>query len=217
MRLALLLSLFFVLISHPALSQDETEWTDLFANGDFSQWQSLSGKEVSKGWTITDGVIERKGIKPGDIVTRQHYTDFELRFEWKISKAGNSGVKYRTRGKLGLEYQILDDENHKDGKLPTHRSASLYDLLAAPDSKPIQPVGDWNHARIVANGNSVEHWLNGEKVAKSIIGSDQWNHCFENSKYKKHEGFGTWKGPILLQDHQDLVWFRNLKIRELKK
>lgn len=189
--------------------------TNLFASGDFSGWTNLRGNPVSQSWSIENGVVHRFGGRAGDIITRQHYKDFELVFEWKISEAGNSGLKYRTRSNLGLEYQILDDLKHRDGKNPKHRAASLYALVGAPDSKPIRPVGEWNHSRIIADGNQIEHWLNGEKVVEIQYGSDTWWKRFKESKYSKHEGFGSWSGPILLQDHSDEVWFRNLFIREL--
>ena len=186
--------------------------------------QSLKQKEtggapVEKGWKIEDGVIHRHA-KGGDIITKASYKNFELSFEWKISKAGNSGVKYRTKGSLGLEYQVLDDQNHPDRKIDNHLAASMYEIIAAPDDKPIKPVGEWNKARIVAKGNHIEHWLNGVKVIEIEYGSDDWKERFQKSKYskrqyKKNEGFGSWEGPILLQDHQDPAWFRNLLIKKL--
>ena len=196
-------------------SKTETAFQDLFASGDFSNWTNLKGQAVGEGWSIENGIIHRSGKRPGDIITTQHYKDFELRFDWKISEAGNSGVKYRTRGKLGLEYQILDDRKNKDRKNPTHRAASLYELVAAPDDKPLKAVGEWNHSRIHIRGNQIQHWLNGVKVVELEYGSDDWKKRFKKSKYKKHEGFGTWTGPILLQDHNDKVWFQNVQIREL--
>ncbi|HKK19530.1 MAG TPA: DUF1080 domain-containing protein [Opitutales bacterium] len=193
----------------------EPEWTDLFASGDFSGWTKVNGKPVSHHWTIDDGVVYRGKDGGGGIITKQDYEDFELRFDWKISEAGNSGIKYRSRGRLGLEYQVLDDEKHKDGKNPTHRAGSIYDILAAPDDKTMHPPGEWNSGRIVADGNRIEHWLNGKLVAAIDLDSDDWKRRFESSKYRKHEGFGTWTGPILLQDHWDDVWYRNVRIREL--
>jgi hypothetical protein len=192
-----------------------SEWTSLFASGDFSDWTNIKGQPVGEGWSIENDIIHRSGKRPGDIITKQHYRNFELRFNWMISEAGNSGVKYRTRGPLGLEYQILDDAKHKDRENPTHRAGSLYELVAAPDDKPLKPVGKWNHARIVANGNTIQHWLNGEKVAGIEIGSEDWNTKFSSSKYSQHKDFGSWTGPILLQDHNDEVWYRNVQIREL--
>jgi arylsulfatase A-like enzyme len=193
---------------------DDDEATDLFAAGDFSAWTDIKGKPVSRGWSIDEGVVHRHS-GGGDIITRESYKDFELSFEWKISTAGNSGVKYRTKGKLGLEYQILDDQQHRDRENPTHRAGSLYELVAAPDDKPLKPVGEWNRARIVVKDRQIEHWLNGEKIVSQEYGSEDWRQRFERSKYRGQEGFGSWEGPILLQDHQDPVWFRNLKIRRL--
>jgi hypothetical protein len=188
---------------------------DLFASGDFSEWTKVNGKPVPGQWSIENGVVHRGKRGGGDIITKDSYKNFDLRFDWKISEGGNSGIKYRTRKKLGLEYQILDDEKHRDGKTPNHRVGSIYDILAADEDKFVNPPGEWNRGRIVVEGERVEHWLNGSLVAEIDLGSEDWTRRFESSKYRKHEGFGTWKGPILLQDHQDKVWYRNVRIMEL--
>jgi hypothetical protein len=188
--------------------------SNLFSSDDFSQWTKVNGKPVGSGWIIKNGVVHRKSLS-GDIITKEKFKDFELTFEWKISEAGNSGIKYRTRGSLGLEYQVLDDQKHRDNKNPTHRASSLYELVAAPDSKPLKKVGEWNKGRIVAKGNQIEHWLNGEKVVQITLGTDDWKERFQKSKYRKNDGFGSWGGSILLQDHNDPAWFRNLKIKRL--
>lgn len=187
---------------------------DLFPSDNFSQWTKVNGKPVGSGWMIEDGVIHRKSLS-GDIITKEKFKDFELTFEWKISEAGNSGIKYRTRGSLGLEYQVLDDQKHRDNKNPTHRAGSLYELVAAPDSKSLNPVGEWNSGKIIAKGEQIEHWLNGEKVVEILWGTNDWKERFQKSKYRRNEGFGSWQGPILLQDHMDPVWYRNLKITRL--
>ncbi|MFL2912177.1 MAG: DUF1080 domain-containing protein [Opitutales bacterium] len=187
---------------------------DLFAQDDFSQWTKVDGKPVGNGWIIQEGVVHRKSLN-GDIITKEKFKDFELTFEWKISEAGNSGIKYRTRGRLGLEYQILDDQKHRDNKNPTHRAGSLYELVAAPDSKPLRPVGTWNKGRIVAEGKRIQHWLNGEKVVEVTWGTDNWKEKFQKSKYRNNDGFGSWEGSILLQDHNDPVWYRELRVKHL--
>lgn len=187
---------------------------DLFPSDNFSQWTKVNGKPVGSGWMIKNGVIHRKSLS-GDIITKEKFKDFELTFEWKISEAGNSGIKYRTRGSLGLEYQVLDDQKHRDNKNPSHRAGSLYELVAAPDSKSLNPVGEWNSGKIIAKGDQIEHWLNGEKVVEILWGTNDWKERFQKSKYRRNEGFGSWKGPILLQDHMDPVWYRNLKITRL--
>lgn len=188
---------------------------DLFESGDFSEWTSWDGKPVSSKWTIEDGVVYRGGMKPGDIITKKKFKNFDLSFEWKISEAGNSGVKYRSKGRLGLEYQVLDDEKHGNGKNPLMTAGSMYALLGAPEEKPLKNVGEWNQGRIVVKDNHVEHWLNGAMIITADLSSDTWMNQFKKSKYKKHEGFGQWAGPILLQDHNDEVWYRNVIIKEL--
>ena len=192
----------------------EAKGTDLFANGNFSQWSKINGQPVQEGWRFEEGVVHRFS-KGGDIITKEAYKDFELSFEWKISNAGNSGVKYRTQGKLGLEYQVLDDLNHRDNQIFSHLAGSLYDLVPAPKNKPLLPVGEWNQAKIIAQGNLVQHWMNGEKIVEISIDSPEWKDCFQKSKYKAQNGFGSWTGPILLQDHSDPAWFRNLRIKKL--
>jgi arylsulfatase A len=187
---------------------------NLFEGNNFSQWTKLNGQPVGKGWTITDGVVFRKGGDK-DIITKNRFRDFSLSFQWKISEAGNSGIKYRTQGRYGLEYQILDDAKHRDNKILSHRAGSLYDLIPAPENKPIRAVGEWNHGKIIAQENVIEHWMNGKKIVGIIWGSKDWEEVFGKSKYKDQKGFGGWEGPILLQDHSDPVWFKELHISEL--
>jgi len=117
---------------------------------------------------------------------------------------------------LGFEFQILDDVAGKDRQNPKNRAGSIYQLVAAPDTKKLNPAGEWNSGRIVAKGNHIEHWLNGEKVAAIEYGSEDWKTRFKASKYKKYPDFSKQGGEILLQDHGDEVWFRNLLIREFK-
>lgn len=206
---------------------DSHEWVNLLKNDSLKLWESgrvnprTQKRDIGDQWFVKDGVLqldkEREG-RGGYIITKKSYFDFELRFEFRISSNGNSGVKYRINEKgLGLEYQILDDILHRDGKKPTHRSSSMYELVAAPDSKTHHPAGSdaWNTARIVAKGNLLEHWLNGEKVVSIEFGSEDWKTRFAKSKYRAIPGFAASPGPILLQDHSDSVSFRNIRIREL--
>ena len=188
---------------------------DLFKNGDFSQWSKLNGTPVKSGWSIADGVIARSGQKAGSIITKEHYKDFDLRFEWKISEGGNSGVKYRTKHNLGLEYQLLDDQKHRNGTDPYTSAASMYALAQASQNKTLKPTGEWNQSRIVAKENAVQHWLNGDLVLEADLSSERWTQQFKESKFKEQHGFGQWLGPILLQDHSDPVWFRNVRIEKL--
>src|SRR5437667_3441 len=121
-----------------------------------------------------------------------------------------------THAALGFEYQMLDDDRHEDGKLPSHRAAALYDLIAPNDRKHLQRVGQWNRSRIVFRGNHGEHWLNGQKVVEFELGTARMDSLLAASKYKTIPGFGQKRrGHIVLQDHGDEVYFRSIKVRPL--
>jgi len=121
-----------------------------------------------------------------------------------------------------LEYQILDDERHPDAKLGTEGNrtlSSLYDLIPADklDARFQKKIGEWNHGKIVVYPNNlVQHWLNGFKVVEYKRGSNIYKVLVAHSKFVKSKNFGlSEKGPILLQDHGDAVFYKNIKIREL--
>jgi hypothetical protein len=198
----------------PAFQEDGWEKLDSAA-----LWADGKGNAPGAGWAFEEGgVIHRVG-KSGDLFTRKKYLDLELEFEWKAAPGANSGVKYRMKG-VGPEYQVIDDTKHPDAKNGNRTTASLYDVKAAAADKPLKPVGEWNASRIVAKGKHLEHWLNGVKVVEIEIDSDEWNEGFAKSKFAKTKGADQWfareAGPVMLQDHGDEVWFRAVRIRELK-
>src|SRR5256885_10574188 len=96
--------------------------------------------------------------------------------------AGTAGGP--TPSALGLEYQILDDDRHEDGKLPSHRAGALYDLIAPNARKHVRPVGEWNRSRIVFRGGHGEHWLNGEKIVEFDLGTPPLDSLIVASKYR---------------------------------
>ena len=191
----------------------------LFDGKSFAGWETGGGEPVSEGWEIQDGAIYRSS-KGGHIYTTAEYENFELEFEWKVAEGTNSGVKYRVKlfGKslLGPEFQVLDDANHSNGKNPVTSAASFYALFAPAETKTLKPLGEYNHSKIVARGTILEHWLNGEKVISVDMNSEIWKERVAASKFKKLEGYGVGAGKIMLQDHGDEVWFRNITIKELK-
>lgn len=195
----------------------DSSWVNLLAGDRLDAWRGLSSPEIPSGWTLEDGILHFKKIVSANasLITRNSYDNFELRFDWKISKAGNSGVKYRSQGSLGLEFQIIDDGMHADSAKPTRRTGSLYDLAAAPEGKPLHPAGQWNTGRIVFHDSKIEHWLNGQQIVVLTFQSPEWNERFAKSKYCKHSSFASQAGPLLLQDHNNEVSFRNIFVKEL--
>ncbi len=202
-------------------------WGLLFDGKTTAGWRDAYKDSLPKGsWKIEAGVLhvlpKQAGdtITRGDIVTQKLYGNFELTVDFKMTEGTNSGIKYFVdKNALGLEYQIIDDDRHPDakqGKNGNRTVSSLYDLIPAISAKPIKPMGEWNTAKIVSRGQHVEHWLNGKLVLQYERGSDNFKALVADSKYKTIAGFGLGDtGRILLQDHGDEVYFRNIKVREL--
>ena len=191
----------------------------LFEGKTLDQFRGYDKEEIGAGWKVEDGTLHFDGTKgSGDIVTKQEFKNFVLKFEWKISEGGNSGVMYRVSlgdkkpYLSGPEYQVLDDSKHHDGKKPSTSAGSLY-ALYVPQNKTLNPVGQWNTSKIVLNGSKVEHWLNGNKVVDAEIGSADWKEKVEASKFKTWEKFGkNDKGHLCFQDHGNKVWYRSITV-----
>jgi len=215
-------------------------WELLWNGRNTRGWRSAKADKFPKqGWEISEGiltVLESGGgesVAGGDIVTKDRYTDFELKLDFRITPGANSGIKYfcqpnldpitgtgatsKKGSAIGLEFQILDDERHPDAKLGRDGNrtvGSLYDLIPAESTKQSSAIGDWNTAHILSRNGHIEHWLNGRKILEYERGSDGFRKIVAQSKYKNIPGFGEWPdGHILLQDHGNTVSFRTIKIR----
>ncbi len=222
-------------------------WRLLFDGKTTAGWRSARNTSFpDHGWVVENGVLtvlgtdgaEAESRGPGDIITVDQFSAFELTVDFRITPVANSGVKYfvqpdlapitktgekATAGSaIGLEYQILDDARHPDAKLGRNGDrtmASLYDLIPAAKTKKVSPMGEWNSARIIVRpDNHVEHWLNGEKVLEYERNTPEFRNLVAQSKYKNIPQFGQWPtGHILLQEHGTSVSFRNIKIRVIEK
>ena len=210
-----------------ALTPEEQKsgWRLLFDGKTTAGWRGFK----KTGFPADRWVVKEKALQHvptgtgdshggGDIVTVDRFSDFDLRFEWRIAPGANSGLKYfvteERDGPIAHEYQVLDDARHPDAKIGPHRqTAAFYDVLPPAADKPLRPVGEWNESRVLVRGNHVEHWLNGRKVVEYELGSPELAAAIARSKFKDVPGFGQKiAGHILLQDHGDEVAFRSIKI-----
>lgn len=237
-----LLIILFAAITVSASAQDNTltkkekkqGWELLWDGKTTEGWRGAKLETFPKsGWNIKDGmlIVSRgsgaESANGGDIVTTKKYKNFMLSVDFKITKGANSGIKYFVNPDLnkgagsaiGCEYQILDDDVHPDAKKGTDGNrtlGSLYDLITSDSAKPFNEP-EFNTALIIVEGNHIEHHLNGVKILEYERNNQMWRALVQRSKYKDWPNFGEAEmGNILLQDHGDVVYFKNIKIKELK-
>ena len=196
-------------------------WRSVFDGKSLDGWGIYKSDAPPKKWVIKDGMLTKDG-NASDLVSKDQFGDFELELEWNIGEAGNSGIFYRGTEEYdaiywsAVEYQLLDNVKADDNKKPNHLAASAYDLFPAP-AEAAKPAGQWNHTRIVAKGNHVEHWLNGKKVVSYDIGSPEWDAALKASKFTQYPNFAKApKGHLGIQgNHPGSLALRNIRIREL--
>jgi hypothetical protein len=202
----------------PSLTDaEEAEgWKLLFDGQTLNGWQDFKGRK-NNTWEVQDGTLHCKalnenakgdGDERGDIMTIEEFANFELAFDWKISAQGNSGVMFRVTEEFeqpyysGPEYQLIDDTGYPGKLTEKQKTGANYDM---------------HFVEIVANGNHVEHWLNGEKIVEYELGSADWKKRKEESKWKEWKGYGlSPKGHIDFQDHGSEVWFKNIRVKAIE-
>ena len=204
-----------------------SRWTPLFEGDSFDGWQSVNGDFFPEvGWSLKDGILTSnpEGVRGGDIMTRKVYGDFILSAEFKLTPLSNSGIKYFINPgtfddpSIGCEYQIIDDKDFseqveflEDDRL----TGALYDILPADKSKAGFKSDSWNKLKIKVRGGLVEHYLNGVKIVEYDRFSKEFDVAVAKSKFASREGFGKFQtGHILIQDHDNSVHFRNIRIKE---
>jgi Domain of Unknown Function (DUF1080) len=213
-------------VHNPAAVQQEAEQATRAAAGGWrilglSAFRGYESETVPPGWTaVGDTISKARGT--GDLMTKDQYGNFELQFDWKLTKGGNAGVFYRATTEYdhiywsGPEYQLLDDANAPDGQDRLTSAAAAYAVYPSPAGF-VKPADQWNSSRIVVNGAHVEHWLNGKKVVDYELWSPDWKAKVAASKFKDYPNYGMAKrGYIGFQgDHDGALALRNIRIREL--
>jgi len=188
---------------------------------DAKAWRGWESADFPQGWHLDHGTLSKEG-PVDDLITREQYANFELKLEWKIGSAGNSGIFYRGTREYdhiywsGPEYQLLDDANASDGKSRLTAAAAAY-ALYGPPAGIVKPADQWNTTRLIVIGNHVEHWLNGKKVVEYELSSPDWKARVAASKFKAYPNYGLApKGYIGIQgDHPGTLSIRHIRIREL--
>ncbi|MBW8199125.1 3-keto-disaccharide hydrolase [Flagellimonas abyssi] len=214
------------------VEEKEPEWTTLFDGTSFDGWHMYNGGEVTEPWKLEDGAMvfypmeERPEGANYNLVTDEEFTDFVLTLDWKIAEGGNSGFfwgvkegeEYGQPYVTGPEIQVLDDERHPDAKNGEDRLAgSLYDIVP-PSEKTVKPAGEWNSVELMINHKTNQGHViqNGTKIVEFPVEGPEWDELIANSKFADWEDFAAFKtGKIGLQDHGNVVAFRNIKIKEL--
>jgi hypothetical protein len=200
----------------------------LFDGKSFIGWHSFNGGKEIKSWTIEDGAMvclgTAKDAHGGDIVSDNDYENFELTWDWKVTKGANSGVMYhvvedtlyKAPYETGPEYQIIDDIGFPQKLEEWQKAGADYAMNLTNDKKQLKPVGEWNSSKIVFNKGHVEHWLNGEKIVEFQAWNDEWNKKKKEGKWKDYPDYGSAKkGRIALQDHGNKVYYKNIMIQVL--
>ncbi len=190
----------------------------LFNGKDLNGWVNVAGQAPNKNWVVSNGSIYREK-NGGDLYTAEAFDNFILEFEFKVLQGGNSGLKYRswtTSGwGMGYEYQACEYDLKKT--LPYHRTGALYEMYEPMTPPELVKKEEFNKGKIVVMGNHIEHWLNGKLTVSCEIGSCDWLYRQAQSKFADVPEFGTTeKGRILLQDHNDKAWFKNIKLTKLE-
>lgn len=221
------LLVFSVLLFSSCVAQSsKNQWINLSSS---EQWHTYGKEHLTKAWEFNNGIIYfnskiADSSEKGNLITNEEFENFHLQLEWKISKNGNSGIiflvkedfsKYKEPYLTGPEMQVLDNDGHPDGKIFKHRAGDLYDLI--PSRKEMaKPVGEWNKAEIILKDSKLTFILNAEIVVETTMWDEEWNKMIAESKFKNMPDFAKFKkGKIVLQDHGDDVWFRNITIKRL--
>ena len=184
-----------------------------------NDFTDTNGEAPAGGWTQEEGGIIHLRGKGGSLISKVECASFELEWEWKVSEKGNNGIKYwvtKVGGKewLGIEYQMIDDNGHPDGlRGGSHTTASIYDIKEPVKDKGAKPAGEWNKSKILVDDGKIQHWLNGVLACEADTQKHEWTEWIAASKFKNKEGFAPGKGRLMLTDHNDETWFRNLRLK----
>ncbi len=202
-------------------SESLSGWQLLFDGKSTDNFRNYKKDAVSAGWKVADGSLVREGNDAGDLISKKKYKYFELSLEYNISEGGNSGLMFHVTEdnpqpwNSGPEIQIQDNAKGHDPQ----KAGWLYQLYRPTTPAELdatRPVGKWNQLFVRISPTQSEVSMNGALYYKFKLGDAKWKELVSKSKFASFPGFGAaGEGHICLQDHGNLVSFRNIKIREL--
>tara|TARA_B110000003_G_scaffold138751_1_gene140412 strand:+ start:21971 stop:22651 length:681 start_codon:yes stop_codon:yes gene_type:complete len=201
-------------------AEKKAGWTLLFDGKSTEHFRNYKKDSVSPKWVVKDGILTLTGKGGGDIITKQEYGAFEFTVDYRISKGGNSGLMFHVKEtesrpwQTGPEIQIQDNIDGHDAQ----KAGWLYQLYRpAKGVDATKPAGEWNTLKILITPEKCVQWMNGTKYVEYVKGSDDWDKKVAASKFRKFKNFGkATKGHLCLQDHGNVVSFKNIKVREVK-
>ncbi|MGJ8696817.1 MAG: 3-keto-disaccharide hydrolase [Verrucomicrobiaceae bacterium] len=215
-----------VFADHHAINQLTEEeksagWSLLFDGKTTEHFRNYKKEGVSPKWEVKDGLLTLKAKGGGDLITKKQYEAFEFTVDYRISKGGNSGLMIHVQEtekkpwQTGPEIQIQDNVDGHDPQ----KAGWLYQLYKPePMVDATKPAGEWNTLRILITPEKCVHWMNGTKYVEYVKGSEEWDELVAKSKFAAFPNFGKpTKGHLCLQDHGNVVSFRNIKVREIAK
>ncbi len=207
-------------------SESAKSWVLLFDGKSTAGWHGYNMQGIPDCWILEDEAFTMTtegGGESQDIITDKIYKNFAFSLDFKLTLGANSGIifqvaedtVYKFPYETGPEFQVIDHENWPD-KLEDWQICGANYAMYPPKVKPYKPVGEWNHALLVVNGNHVTHILNGEIVVEYEKYSEEWTKLRNSGKWANFPDYGKFdEGHISLQNHGTKVWYRNLKIKEL--
>ena len=190
-------------------------WKLLFDGESLAKFRNYKKDDISEKWVVKDGEFTLTEKGGGDIITRDQFGSFEIKIDYKISPGGNSGLMYHVLEteqrpwQTGPEVQIQDNVDGHDPQ----KAGWLYQLYPS-EVDATNPAGEWNTMHIIITPEKCVHYMNGTKYCEYVKGSAEWDEKVAASKFSKFANFAEpTMGHICLQDHGNVVSFRNVKIK----
>ena len=205
-------------------------WMLLFDGKSMQGWRAFNGDTTPANWIIEEGAMKGLGATGGEdfggdvVFGAQEFEEFELKFSWKISAGGNSGVfyhvvegpAYKAPYYTGPEYQVIDQLGFAQPLEKWQSLAGDYAMYEPDYEGVVKPAGEWNESKIVFSEAGASYWLNGKQTVAFVPYSEDWKAKRNSGKWNDFPDYKiARKGLIALQDHGDPVWFKNIKIRPL--